>query len=201
MGLLPFGFAARARVIASETPRINIVPDMDHQPKYKTQSASPFFADGMSDRLPVDDTVAVGELHDDTEFFQGKNGEAWITSFPKTFAISADKMARGQERFKIYCSPCHGLAGDGDGVVAKRAEELQEGKWVPPTSLYVANVVSQPVGQLFNSITHGVRNMPAYGPQIPAEDRWAILLYVRAMQRSRDTSVADVPAAQLPMLK
>jgi mono/diheme cytochrome c family protein len=93
----------------------------------------------------------------------------------------------------IYCSPCHGLAGYGDGMVAKRAEELQEGTWTPPSSMHSDLIRVRPAGQLFNTITNGIRNMPAYGQQISVEDRWAIVAYVRALQRSQAATVEDVP--------
>ena len=102
-------------------------------------------------------------------------------------------LQRGHERYDVYCSPCHGLAGFGDGMVAKRADELQEGTWTPPASFHTALVRERSVGQLFNTISNGVRNMPAYGPQIPIQDRWAIVAYVRALQRSQNATVDDVP--------
>ncbi len=117
---------------------------------------------------------------------------AWVTTFP--VKVSSELMARGRQRFNIYCAPCHGLVGDGDGVVSKRSLALEQGTWVPPLSLHAESVVSQPVGQIFNTITHGVRKMPSYGDQIAVEDRWAIVLYVRALQRSRNASPDDVPA-------
>ena len=103
-------------------------------------------------------------------------------------------MKRGKERFDVFCAPCHGLAGNGDGLVAKRADRLQEGTWTPPSSLHTDLVRSRPDGQLYNSIANGVRTMPAYGSQIPVPDRWAIVAYVRALQRSSNARVADVPA-------
>src|SRR4029079_4307787 len=101
-------------------------------------------------------------------------------------------IKRGQERFGIYCSPCHGLGGNGDGMGAKRAEGLAQGTWVPPSNLNQDYLRQMPVGQIFNTITHGVRNMPAYGPQVKVDDRWAIILYVRALQRSRGTNISDL---------
>jgi mono/diheme cytochrome c family protein len=102
-------------------------------------------------------------------------------------------LRRGQERYDIYCSPCHGLAGYGDGMVAMRAEGLQEGTWTPPSSIHTELVRSRAPGHLYNTITNGIRNMPAYGPQISVEDRWAIVAYVEALQRSQAATVEDVP--------
>jgi mono/diheme cytochrome c family protein len=114
----------------------------------------------------------------------------WIESFP--VPVTERLLKRGQERFQIYCEPCHGLAGDGDGIVAVRADRLQEGTWVPPSSMHAASVLARPVGHIFNSITNGIRTMPAYGPLIPVDDRWAIVAYVRALQRG-----GHAPAAVL----
>ena len=110
-------------------------------------------------------------------------------------------MKRGQERYNIYCSSCHGLAGDGDGLVTRRALELEQGTWIKPTSFHSENVTQQPVGRLFHSITNGVRKMPGYGDLIPVEDRWAILLYLRALQQSRSASVQDIPAEMISSLR
>ena len=117
----------------------------------------------------------------------------WIEEFPSELVIDEKLMARGQARYNIYCAVCHGLGGDGNGLVAQRALELQQATWVPPTSLHSEAVVKQPVGQIFHTIADGVRKMPAYGDQIPPRDRWAIVLYVRALQRSRMASLDDVP--------
>jgi len=136
-------------------------------------------------------TVARGELDEDDAIYRGKRGDEWITTIP--VPVTGALLARGRQRFDIYCSPCHGLAGYGDGMVAKRAEALQEGTWTPPSSFHTDLVRSRPVGHIFNTITHGIRNMPAYGPQIPVADRWAIVSYVRALQRSQNATVADVP--------
>ena len=109
-------------------------------------------------------------------------------------SVTMQLMERGRERFDVFCAPCHGLAGAGDGMVAKRAEELQEGTWTPPASFHSELVRGRTDGHLFNTITNGIRNMPAYAPQIPVEDRWAIVAYVRALQRSQGAPLEDVPA-------
>jgi mono/diheme cytochrome c family protein len=105
-------------------------------------------------------------------------------------------LQRGADRYQIYCAPCHGLAGYGDGIVALRADRLMEGTWVPPTSVHDATVLARPVGHLFNSITNGIRTMPAYGSQIPVDDRWAIVAYVRAMQRGRHAPASVLTAEE-----
>jgi len=102
-------------------------------------------------------------------------------------------MRRGRERYDIYCAPCHGLDGAGEGIVSVRALDLQEGTWTPPTSYHTKLIRERPAGHLFNTITNGIRNMPAYGDLIEEEDRWAIVAYMRALQLSRNAGIEDVP--------
>jgi mono/diheme cytochrome c family protein len=196
--LVPFAIFAMARESKGPSPRIHAVGDMDWQAKFKSQRENTFFADGRSEREPPPGTVAVGDLREDDHFYRGKLNGAWARTFPPQVEISRDTMERGRERFGIYCAPCHGLAGNGDGMVNKRAESLAEGRdgWVIPTNMNQEHLRQQPIGQLFNSVTHGVRNMPAYGSQIKVEDRWAILLYVRALQKSRGSNLSDLTAEE-----
>jgi mono/diheme cytochrome c family protein len=192
--LVPFALFAAARESKGPTPRLQAVGDMDWQAKFKAQRSNPFFDDGRADREPVAGTVAFGDLRDDDHFYRGKDNGVWARTFPPQFEISKQSMEHGKERFGIYCAPCHGLIGKGDGMIAQRVSALQQGRdsWVPPTNLIQDHLRQQPVGQLFNSITHGIRNMPAYGPQIDVEDRWAIILYIRALQKSRSTQLASL---------
>ncbi|HWA77230.1 MAG TPA: quinol:electron acceptor oxidoreductase subunit ActD [Polyangiaceae bacterium] len=186
---IPFALAAKARFSKSRDTRIHAIGDMDWQPKYKAQRENPFFADLRATRDYVAGTVAVGDLRDDDHFDHGKVAGTFARTFPSQVPTTEATIERGQQRFGIYCTPCHGFAGEGNGMVAQRAEYLQSsgtGKgmaWVPPTNINQEYLRLQPVGQLFDSITNGVRNMPAYGPQIPTEDRWAIVMYLRALQR------------------
>ncbi len=192
---VPFATAALARASTSKLPRRHIVPDMDFQDKFKTQRANPFFADGREMRPQVEGTVAVGELDEDDHFYRGKVGRAWATTFPARVPLNKDTMERGRQRFDIYCSPCHGVDGAGKGMVHQRAQSLLEGTWVPPTDLHQVNLLYKPVGELFYTIGKGIRNMPGYASQIEPADRWAVVLYVRALQRSRDASVDELPPA------
>lgn len=192
--VVPFALAAKARYTRSSSPRIHIIQDMDSEPKYKAQRENSFFADNRADRPAIDGTVAVGDSRDDDHFYKGKQSGTWSRTFPSEIALNEATMDRGRQRFGIYCTPCHGQVGQGDGMVAKRADLLQQGTWVSPTNITQPYLREMPVGQLFNSITNGVRTMPAYGPQIKTEDRWAIIMYVRALQRSRNGSVSDLPA-------
>jgi mono/diheme cytochrome c family protein len=119
---------------------------------------------------------------------------AWVSEIP--LPVTEALMRRGQRQYNIFCAPCHGLAGQGDGLVARRAQELQQGTWIPPTSLHSEAVRNQPVGQLFHVISNGVRKMPPYAAQISVPDRWAIVLYLRALQRTQNARPEDLPPEQ-----
>lgn len=191
LALVPVVHVYRARALTSESPRIHLIPDMDSQPKFKSQAANSLFADGRAMRPHPEGTVARGALNDDSHFYSGRVKGQWATAFP--VAVDERLLKRGQERFRIFCSPCHGLSAEGNGMVAKRGDELQEGKWTPPPSFHEDRFLTMPVGQYFHIMTHGIRNMPAYGSQVPEADRWAIISYIRALQRSRNASLSDVP--------
>lgn len=199
LSLVPFLLLARARATKFSKPRIHLIPDMDQQFKYKAQSENPIFADHRAMRTPVPGTVARGELKEDDRFYRGTSNGEWVTTFP--IPVTSELMERGRQRFDIFCSPCHGLDGSGRGAVAQRADELHEPKWVPPADLHSELVRGRPLGELFNTITHGIRNMPPYGSQIPEKDRWAILAYVRALQRSQNATLEDVPPEFRPSLR
>ncbi|MCA9592778.1 MAG: DUF3341 domain-containing protein [Myxococcales bacterium] len=198
---LPFAFIAKARASRSDKPRVHAIGDMDWQLKFKAQRENPVFPDERASRLPPPETVAVGMLEEDDHLYRGKVNGAWARTFPPSIQATPENMERGKERFGIYCAPCHGHGGNGDGTVAKRATELAEGTWIPPTNFHQQYLEVMPVGQIFNTITHGVRNMPPYGHMVPPEDRWKIVMYLRALQKSRDASVSDVPAAERGSLK
>lgn len=121
----------------------------------------------------------------------------WVTDFPGAFKVTKETMDRGQQQFNIYCAACHGLTGDGNGLVTQRAMGLQQGTWTQPTSLHADAVAIQPVGRIFNTISNGIRKMPGYKEQITAEDRWAIVLYLKALQRSQKATTEDFPADKL----
>ncbi|MEW6337971.1 MAG: c-type cytochrome [Acidobacteriota bacterium] len=190
--LVPLAMVARARTTTSPHPRLHVVPDMDQQPRFKAQAANPLFADGRAMRPPVAGTVARGELDADSTLVTGRAGVEWTVEFP--FAVTETVIRRGQQRYDVYCAPCHGLGGYGDGIVGARAERLQEGTWTPASSFHTDLVRGRPVGHLYNTVAHGIRNMPAYGAQIGVNDRWAVVAYVRALQRSQFARPEDVPA-------
>lgn len=199
VSLVPFACIAKSRVVRSRTTQIHVFPDMDSQGKLKPQQSSPMFADGRADRPPVPGTVPRGGLEADDHTFRGVVDGDWASEFP--MPVTETVLQRGQERYAIFCAPCHGLSGYGDGIVARRADTLAEGTWVPPSSYHTELVRTRPVGHLFNSATHGIRNMAGYGSQIPTDDRWAIVAYIRALQRSQDARIEDVPPELRPQLR
>jgi mono/diheme cytochrome c family protein len=192
LSFIPMALLVKARTTVKAIPRLQIVPDMDNQPSFKAQSGNKFFQDGRAMRQQAQGTIARDQLDADDLLYYGLDEEGEFSSdFP--LPVNGALLARGRERFDIYCAACHGLSGDGNGPVHLRAEKLQEGTWVPPADLAGPAVLERPNGHLFNTITNGIRNMPAYGPQIEVADRWAIVAYVRALQRARTATLADVP--------
>lgn len=181
--LIPFGLIALARSMKADRTRIQPQQHMGDQPKFRPQSRNPIFADNRAMRPPVAGTVPFGGPAPDRVRETGRAGDAYVDELP--MPVSLPLLRRGQERYNIYCGPCHGLAGYGDGLVARRAEQLQEPTWVPPTSLHTDQVRARPNGHIYNTISNGIRTMPAYGPQISVDDRWAIVAYVRALQVSQ----------------
>ncbi|MBN2192151.1 MAG: DUF3341 domain-containing protein [Polyangiaceae bacterium] len=198
--LVPFGLLAQARATKSRTPPIHLVRDMDAQPTVKAQQAFPRFADGRGARPAVGGTVAREDQLDE-HLTRGTIRGAASRVFPPTVAADRANMGAGRRAFDTYCVPCHGYVGNGDGMVAQRAEALAQGIWVPPTNLNQDHLRRQPVGQLFLSVSDGIRTMPAYGPLVPIEDRWRIIMYVRALQRRSSATIADVPAAERKALE
>ncbi|MFH0793158.1 MAG: cytochrome c [bacterium] len=188
---VPFVLIAQWRGSTSTKPPIHLIPDMDTQPKFKPQSRNLLFADHRAMRPSVPGTVAWDDLQTDDHLYTGKVNGEWATTFP--FEVSDEVMNRGRQRYEIYCSVCHGLTGEGDGIVQKRVERLTDVTWVPPPSYHTDTIRDRPVGHLFNTITNGIRTMPPYGPLIPVRDRWAIVAYIRALQRSQNARMEDVP--------
>jgi mono/diheme cytochrome c family protein len=173
---------------SKETPIVGI-RNMYDQPRYSIQSESDFFDDGRTMRTPVADTVS-REREIDIRFAEGRTEDntAWLLTVPEPMVKrnnGMDKMvARGQERFNIYCTPCHDKTGSGHGMVQKRAVASGATAFAPPT-FHQDRIRHMPDGQLFATMSNGKGNMPAYGAQIPVEDRWAIVTYVRALQVSQ----------------
>ena len=166
--------------------------DMHDQPHYGPLESSSFFADGSASRLPVPNTVARGHLRDDALLYGGMDGEEPAASFP--FPVDERVMARGQDMYGAFCSHCHGQTGTGDGMVVLRG-------FTRPPALADPRLLDMPVGYLFNVITNGFGAMPEHGTQIQAEDRWAIIAYVRALQLSQSATIDDVPASERAQLE
>ena len=201
LGWSPVGLAAMARAVPSTRTRIHFIQDMDNQPKFRAQHANALFADGRAMRPPVPGTVARGRLEADDHYNRGVVDNDWATTFPPQVQVNLDLVYRGQDRFNIYCTPCHGYAGYGDGMINQRAMDLVNlglngTTWVQPKNMHEQLIREQPVGQTFNTITNGVRNMSGYAAQIPTEDRWAIVAYVKALQRSQTADLNDLPPDQ-----
>ena len=199
---IPLAIAFKARNSTSPDPHVHIFPDMDFQPKFKADTASDLFADGRANRGQISGTVARGALNADDEFYRGiarADGEAqWTQGFPKQLEISETLVKRGQNRFNIYCAPCHGYDGRGMGTVPKRVA-TSGGSWLPANLVAPPDekgiggrAIKMPNGQLFNTISNGFSTMMGYANQITHADRWAIVLYVRALQRGFNAAEDDV---------
>jgi len=169
----------------SEDPPIHPNPNMDDQPKYEAQERSEFFEDGATMRSPVPGTLARGDLREDSEFYQGRTSDGQLVR-KMPVEINLELLKRGQQRYDIYCTPCHGGSGAGGGIVVKKG-------YLPPPSFHIDRLRQIEDGHIYEVITNGIRNMPAYNHQIPVNDRWAIVAYVRALQRSQNATLSDVP--------
>ena len=161
--------------------------DMHIQPYYRPLAKSDFFADNRSARLPVDGTVAREDLHEDSYFYTGKIGASVGDYMP--FPVTQQVLDRGRERFNIYCTPCHGREGDGNGFIPSRG-------FRHPPSYHIDRLRRAPIGYFFDVMTNGFGVMPDYSAQVPARDRWCIAAYIRALQLSQNASAADIPAGQ-----
>ncbi len=193
----------------SELPPLEIFPDMDRQPKYQPQHTSGFFADGSAERKPVAGTVPIGYslpgrylqagakngtlaqegFSNQPDYYNtGKFGDVYGDGFP--LEVTDKLIQRGQQRFDINCAVCHGHTAMGNGIVQ------QIGNWATVANLQDERIRTMPDGQIFSTITNGKNTMGAYGPQIAVEDRWAIVSYLRTLQRSQNAKLADLSEAQ-----
>jgi hypothetical protein len=162
--------------------------DMHDQPRFKPLAKSDFYADMRSAREPVEGTVARGQLHEDSYFYTGKIGSNPGDSLP--FPVTPQVLARGRERFDIFCAPCHSRLGDGNGTVPARGFPRK------PPSLHIERLRKSPLGYFYDVMTNGFGIMPDYASQIPARDRWCIVAYIKALQLSQNATLADVPRGQ-----
>ena len=166
--------------------------DMHNQPRYKPFAATDFFGDGRSARPVVEGTVARGHLRIDKARYTGKVDGEDVTEFP--FAITRADLVRGQERFNIYCSPCHSRIGDGNGMVVRRG-------FRQAASYHTDKLMKAPIGHFFDVMTNGFGAMPSYGSRVEPDDRWRIAAYIRVLQFSENARIDDVPADQRPALE
>ena len=210
--LLPPIMIFRAKGMVNRQPRLHFNPDMDYQDKFKSQTVSPIsddesnphlFGDMRAMRQPVVGSIPYGHLETDSHFFQGlkagvkptpgqENLTDYATEFPADIEVNAKLLARGKQRFEIYCSACHGYAGQGDGLVNKRALSLaadptSQTSWTTAKSLHdpaIKDLKQNPLGRLFNTISYGRGTMGPYKDQITPADRWAIVAYIKALQET-----------------
>jgi len=159
--------------------------DMHLQPKYKPYEPTTFFDDGRSERQPVPGTVARGHLRADELLYTGKENGVVVDKFP--FPITMADLKRGQERFNIYCTPCHDYTGSGQGMIVQRG-------FPAPPSYHIDRLRQAPAGHFVDVMTNGLGNMYSYAARVEPEDRWRIAAYIRALQLSRQGTVQDAVA-------
>lgn len=195
--VLPLAMGCRGN--PSEDPPLHWQRQMFTQDKGKAQRENTFFNDGRVNRPLVEGTVAADAPLELGPFETGKDENGtFVAKWPGEVSVTADFVARGQDRYNIYCAPCHDRTGSGNGLVVQRANKV--GRW-QPTSYFDERIMTMPVGQLFDTVTNGARTMPGYAYQVPIRDRWAIVSYVRALQKSQRATLADVPDSQRTGLK
>ena len=192
------------RGMPATRPPIELFPDMDHQAKYKPQAESKFFADGRADRPLPAGTVPFGRdanqadpafLRADDVLYAGKNADgSFLRGFPSDLTVNEAFLRRGQGRFEIYCAPCHGKLGDGQGITKSY------GMVATPT-YHDDRLRTMPEGEIFNTITNGKNTMFPYADKLSPDDRWAVVAYVRALQRSHHATLDDAPPDQRGGLK
>jgi mono/diheme cytochrome c family protein len=199
------------RGMISTRPPIELFPDMDHQAKYKPQAESKFFADGRADRPTPAGTVPYGRgpggsdsgaiVHDaaflraDDAHYAGKNADgSFARGFPRDLEFNDAFVRKGQGRYEIYCLPCHGALGDGNGITKSYG-------MVATPSYHDDRLRSMPEGEIFNTITHGKNTMFPYADKLSVDERWAVVAYVRALQRAHHATLDDVPLDQRGGLK
>lgn len=201
LATVPFAVIFWVRSAPGPSRPVHIVQDMDFQPRFNTQTINPLFQDQRAMRPQIPGVVATNGNAGGAHFEQGVVDGTWAANLPSSVPMSMETLKYGQSRFNIYCTACHGYSGFGDGIVNQRALALMSNAdgpvyataWVQAKSVHDPTVREQPLGQIFNTITHGIRNMSGYAAQIPPADRWAIAAYVKALQLSQDATLQDVP--------
>lgn len=162
--------------------------DMQDQPKLEAFEQSELFADGIANQTPPEGTVARGLLKEDTRYWLGRQESgALVSELPDEIDWSRQLLVRGEERFGIFCAPCHDSSGSGRGMIVRRG-------FKQPQPLYEDRLVEMPIGYFYDVMTHGFGVMPSYAVQVPVEDRWAIAAYVRVLQASQGRQLESLPA-------
>lgn len=189
--MTPFALPPTARTLARVVLLVVLASllaacgrNMSDQPKAETYEASPFFADGASSRPLPEGAVSRERGGLDPAYLSGQDDDGPLTELP--IELTTDLLLRGQERYNIYCAPCHNYDGGGDGMVVQKG-------FVQPTSFHEQRLLDAPVGYYYNAITNGFGRMYSYASRIPVEDRWAIAGYVKALQLSQNATLDDVP--------
>lgn len=179
----------------SDDPPVHPNPNMDWQPKFQAQERNTLFPDEASMRKPVSGTVARGLLKDDPVFYTGRTeaGE-YVERIP--IEVSKSLLERGQERYDIYCTVCHGKSGDGQGVIM-----TGDYGYTPAPTYHGERLRNVADGYIYDVVANGIRNMPGYAQQIPVRDRWAIVAYVKALQLSQNASEEDLPESVLARIE
>jgi mono/diheme cytochrome c family protein len=182
------------RGMKSEDPPIHPNMNMDIQNRFDPQEANPLFADNAAMRKPPSGTVARGLLRADSRYYAGRTEEGeYVEQMP--VPVNRALLERGQERYEIFCTVCHGAAGDGNGIIMTGQSNVtgQGYGYTPAPTYHSERLREETDGYIYDVVANGVRNMPGYAQQIPVADRWAIVAYVRALQRSQNADAADVP--------
>lgn len=178
----------------SKEPPIHPQQNMDFQEYFEAQEQNVFFADNRAMREPVEGTIARGKWKSDPEYYFGKNEDgSFVETIPTE--VTSSFIKHGKKKYEIYCTPCHGSVGDGNGIVVNYG-------LVPPTSYHIDRLRNVEDGYLYDVITNGIRSMYGYGSQIPNQkDRWAIVAYIRALQTSQYARASEIPEEQLNEIK
>jgi mono/diheme cytochrome c family protein len=167
-------------------PPYHLVQNMDFQPKFRAYGENLFFQDRMNMRPLPEGTIPRGHLNEDEGLYSGVSDSQYVSN---PLELNRALLVRGQDRYDIFCAVCHGRAGDGKGIMVQKG-------FTPAPSYHEERIMAMADGQLFSVITGGIRTMPAMKNQVPVKDRWAIVSYIRALQRSQRATLDDVPAEE-----
>lgn len=179
----------------SEAPPIHPHLGMDFQERFNAQDDNPLFADNAAMRKPPTGTVPRGQLRENSALFAGRTADGeYVEQVP--VAVDRAVLERGQERYDIYCAPCHGKTGDGNGIIMRGDYD-----YTPAPSFHIERLRQVTDGYVYDVITNGVRNMPSYAHQVPVRDRWAIVAYIRALQRSQNARPETLPESVVKRLE